>query len=97
MKKLFFTLSMGVLCAMTSCTKLNERAYNLEQNYKFLKSINSSDTLKLRDEFMVLYLSMSYEEQQEYKRYREKKNIIMKELKELDAMLEAEALEMLNE
>ena len=97
MKKLFFALSMGVLCAMTSCTKLNERAYNLEQNYKFHKSINSSDTLRLREEFMMLYISMDYKEKQDYKKFREERNIFLREMKEIQDVFENEALEMLNE
>ena len=97
MKKLFFALSMGVLCAMTSCTRLNVKAYNLEQEYKLHKSINSNETEKLRNEFVALYLSMTYEEQQEYKKFREEQNVIIKELKEIDAKLETEALEMLDE
>ena len=97
MKKTIFALSMGVLCAMTSCTRLNEKAYNMEQSYKFHKSINSRDTVKYRNEFMRLYFSMTYEEKQEYKKFREEQNILMKEMKEINDVFEHEASEMLNE
>ena len=98
MKKMIFTIAMGVLCmCVTSCSNSYEQAYVAEQEYKLFREKGWEDSTLYKNEFIELYQSMSYQEQQEYKTYRERKNTEAFELRTIEAYTRAEALKMLEE
>lgn len=97
MKKIMIMV-MGVLCmCVTSCSNIYEQAYVAEQEYKLFREKGWADSTLYKNEFIELYQSMSYQEQQEYKAYRERMNTEAFELRTIEAYTRAEALKMLQE
>ena len=98
MKKMIFTIAMGVLCmCVTSCSDICKDAYMAEQAYKLYREKGWSDSTLYKNEFIEMYQSMTYNEQQRYKSYREKMDTELRELATIEAQTKAEALQMLNE
>ena len=97
MKKIMI-IAMGVLClCVTSCNDICKDAYMAEQTYKLYREKGWSDSTLYKNEFIEMYQSMTYNEQQRYKSYREKMDTELRELATIEAQTKAEALQMLNE
>ena len=98
MKKILTIIAMGVLCmCVTSCSDICEEAYIKEQEYKLFREKGWADSTLYKNEFIELYQSMSYKEQQRYKAYREHMEAEALELRTIEAYTRAEALKMLSE
>lgn len=98
MKKMIFTIAMGVLCmCVTSCSDICEEAYVAEQTYKHYREKGWADSLVYKNEFIDLYQSMTYDQQQRYKSYREHMNTEAREMASILKTTKAEALQMLSE
>ena len=98
MKKMIFTIAMGVLCmCVTSCSDICEEAYIKEQEYKLFREKGWADSTLYKNEFIEIYQSMSYKEQQRYKSYREHMNTEAFELRMIEEHTRAEALQILEE
>lgn len=98
MKKIMTIIAMGVLCmCVTSCSDICEEAYIKEQEYKLFREKGWADSTLYKNEFIELYQSMSYKEQQRYKSYREHMEAEALELRSIEAYTRAEALKMLSE
>ena len=71
MKKMIFTIAMGVLCmCVTSCSDKMEDAYMAEILYKDAVKRNDAMELKYKQNFMEIWLSMTDDERTEYRNYR---------------------------
>ena len=91
-------IAMGVLCmCVTSCYDICEEAYIKEQEYKLFREKGWADSTLYKNEFIELYQSMTYKEQQRYKSYREQMEAEALELRSIEAYTRAEALQMLGE
>lgn len=98
MKKIMTIIAMGVLCmCVTSCYDICEEAYIKEQEYKLFREKGWADSTLYKNEFIELYQSMSYKEQQRYKAYREHMDTEARELRTIEEQTRAEALQMLGE
>ena len=98
MRKIMIIIAMGVLCmCVTSCSYIYEQAYVAEQEYKLFREKGWSDSTMYKHEFIEMYQSMSYKEQQKYKAYRERMNAEARELAFMEAQIKAEAEQMLSE
>lgn len=98
MKKIMTIIAMGVLCmCVTSCYDICEEAYIKEQEYKLFREKGWADSTLYKNEFIELYQSMTYKEQQRYKSYREQMEAEALELRSIEAYTRAEALQMLGE
>lgn len=98
MKKMIFTIAMGVLClCVTSCSDICEEAYVAEQTYKHYRENGYADSLVYKKEFIELYQSMTYDQKQQYKEYRRVMEVEAIELATYLEHTEAEALQMLSE
>lgn len=97
MKNFIITIVIGVTALfVTSCTNIYEEAYQAEHNYKLYRDKNWSDTLLYKQQFLDVYTSMSYNERESYKRYREEKDAEALAARTLETYINAEAIEMLN-
>ena len=98
MKKIMTIIAMGVLCmCVTSCSDICEKAYIKEQEYKLFREKGWADSTLYKNEFIQLYQSMSYDQQQEYKEYRKAMEVEAIELATYLEHTKTEALQMLNE
>ena len=98
MKKTIITIAMGVLClCVTSCTNVYEDAYVAEQTYKHYREKGWVDSLMYKQEFIDLYQSMTYKQQQKYKSYRERMDTESREVRAMEESARLEALQMLSE
>ena len=97
MKKIMI-IAMGVLCiCVTSCSDICKDAYMAEQAYKLYKEKGWSDSVLYKNEFIEMYQSMTYKEQQRYKSYREKMDAELREQAAVEDFARMEALKMLSE
>lgn len=98
MKKIMIIIAMGVLCiCVTSCSDICKDAYMAEQAYKLYKEKGWSDSALYKNEFIEMYQSMTYKEQQRYKSYREKMDAELREQAAVEDFARMEALKMLSE
>ena len=100
MRKMIFTIAMGVLClCVTSCSDICEDAYVAEQMYKHYKSMDggSAAAAQYEAEFMELYTSMSYNQRERYKAYREHMDTEARELATMEQHIKDEVRAMLSE
>jgi hypothetical protein len=98
MKKMIFTIAMGVLCmCVTSCSDICKDAYMAEQAYKLCREKGWADSTLYKNEFIEMYQSMTYKEQQRYKSYREKMDAELREQAAVEDFARMEALKMLSE
>lgn len=98
MKKIMIIIAMGVLCiCVTSCSDICKDAYMAEQAYKLYKEKGWSDSVLYKNEFIEMYQSMTYKEQQRYKSYREKMDAELREQAAVEYFARMEALKMLSE
>ena len=98
MKKIMIIIAMGVLCiCVTSCSDTCKDAYMAEQAYKLYKEKGWSDSVLYKNEFIEMYKSMTYKEQQRYKSYREKMDAELREQAAVEDFARMEALKMLSE
>lgn len=98
MKKIMTFLAVSFALSLTSCTNVYERAYALETNYQYVKSISDSTAvLEYGNKFMDLWLSMTDHERERYKSYRKRMSKESeRELKQLRS-IESEGRALLNE
>ena len=97
MKKIMI-IAMGVLClCVTSCNDICKDAYMAEQTYKLYREKGWSDSTLYKNEFIEMYQSMTYNEQQRYKAYREHMDAELREQAAAEDFARLEALKMLNE
>lgn len=95
---MIFTIAMGVLClCVTSCSDLCKDAYMAEQAYKLYREKGWADSTLYKNEFIEMYQSMNYNEQQRYKSYREHMDAELREQAAAENFARLEALKMLNE
>lgn len=99
MKKIMTIIAMGVLClCVTSCSSKIEEAYVAECQYKYYKSIDGhAAAAQFEAEFMELYTSMTYDQQQRYKEYRKAMEVEAIELATYMEHTKEEARAMLND
>ena len=98
MKKIMIIIAMGVLCmCVTSCSDICKDAYMAEQAYKKYREKGWSDSTLYKNEFIEMYQSMTYNEQQRYKAYREHMDAELREQAAAEDFARLEALKMLNE
>jgi hypothetical protein len=98
MKRMMTIIAMGVLCmCVTSCSDICKDAYMAEQAYKLYRNKGWSDSTLYKNEFIEMYQSMTYKEQQRYKSYREKMDAELREQAAVEDFARMEALKMLSE
>ena len=98
MKRMMTIIAMGVMCmCVTSCSDICKDAYMAEQAYKLYREKGWSDSTLYKNEFIEMYQSMNYNEQQRYKAYREHMDAELREQAAEEDFARLEALKMLNE
>ena len=100
MKKMIFTIAVGVLCMFaTSCSNKFEDAYMAENLFKYYKDLSGGGAaaLQYKEQFVELYTSMTEEERARYKSYREHMDKEARELRAAEEKAEAEAKAMLGD
>lgn len=97
MKKITIVVMGLIAMCATSCAGKYEKAYSLEQCYRSCKRLQHVDALRWEMEFMKAYQAMSYSEREEYKVYRERKDVEARELDTYKKHIEEEAHKLLND